>query len=57
MFLALGVLSQIVHGHRATEALAEQDLRFAFDLGCLIEPFERGVDVLIERRQARFPFG
>ncbi|MOA31629.1 hypothetical protein D3C78_1527970 [compost metagenome] len=57
MFLPFRVLDQIVYGHRATEALAEKDQWLAFDLRRLVEPFEGRVDVLIDRRQARFTFG
>ncbi|MNF93866.1 hypothetical protein D3C84_765570 [compost metagenome] len=51
------MLNEVVDSHRTAKALAEQDQRLALDLGGLVEPFERRIDVLIDRRQARFAFG
>ncbi len=57
LFLPLRVLRQPMHRHRAAQTLPEQHQRFAFDLGRVVEPGERGVDVLVDRRQARLAFG
>ncbi|MNF58575.1 hypothetical protein D3C84_401370 [compost metagenome] len=46
-----------MHGHRATETLAEQDQRLALNLRRLVQPGERRIDVLVDRRQAGFAFG
>ncbi len=56
LLLSFGVLDQVVHCHRATETLTEQDQWFSSNLWRFVQPLERGIDILVNRRQAWLAF-
>lgn len=48
---------QVVNGHGAAEALAQQHQGLALDLRGVVQPIHGRLDVLVNRRQARLALG
>lgn len=54
--LALRVRCQVMHGECATQALAQHNQRPSLGFRRLVDPVERRINVLVDRRQRRLAF-